>query len=66
MSRMILRNPGTNELIRDYLEADGHGADDNGALFRPIRNNRTGRLEKAVTPDAVYKLVRTYSARLGL
>jgi hypothetical protein len=43
----------------------GHGGDDNGALFRPIRNNRTGRLEKAVTPDAVYKLVRTYSALLG-
>jgi integrase/recombinase XerD len=34
-------------------------------LFRPIRNNRTGKLQKAVTPDAVYKLVRTYSALLG-
>jgi integrase/recombinase XerD len=33
--------------------------------FRPIENNRTGRLEKAVAPDAVYKLVRDYSARLG-
>jgi hypothetical protein len=35
---------GTNELIHDYLDAAGH--DDNGALFRPIRNNRTGRVDK--------------------
>jgi integrase/recombinase XerD len=64
-TRYLPLHPGTNALIHDYLEAAGHGADDNGALFRPIKNNRTGRLEKAVTPDAVYKLVRDYSARLG-
>ena len=46
-------------------EAAGHGEDENGALFRPIRNNRTGRLEKALTPDMVYRLVREYSAALG-
>ena len=44
--RYLPLHPGTNELIHDYLEAAGHGADDNGALFRPIRNNRTGQLEK--------------------
>jgi integrase/recombinase XerD len=64
-TRYLPLHPGTNELIHDYLEAAGHGADDNGALFRPLKNNRTGRLEKAVTADAVYKLVRRYSARLG-
>ena len=64
-TRYLPLHPGTNELIHDYLEAAGHSADDNGALFRPIKNNRTGMLAKAVTPDAVYKLVRTYSALLG-
>jgi integrase/recombinase XerD len=64
-TRYLPLHPGTNALIHDYLDAAGHGGDDNGALFRPIKNNRTGRLEKAVTPDAVYKLVRTYSALLG-
>jgi integrase/recombinase XerD len=64
-TRYLPLHPGTTALIHDYLEAAGHGADDNGALFRPIKNNRTGRLEKAVTSDAVYKLVRDYSARLG-
>ena len=51
--------------IHDYLDAAGHGEDNNGALFRPIKNNRTKTLEQALRPDAVYKLVRTYSALLG-
>ena len=64
-TRYLPLHPGTNALIYDYLEAAGHGEDENGALFRPIRNNRTGRLDKALTPDGVYKLVRQYSAQLG-
>jgi integrase/recombinase XerD len=56
---------GDQRLINDYLDAAGHGTDDNGALFRPIRNNRTGRLELAITADGVYRLVRSYSAQLG-
>ena len=64
-TRYVPLHPGTNGLINDYLDAAGHGADENGALFRPIRNNRTGRLEGAITPDGVYRLVRSYSAQLG-
>jgi integrase/recombinase XerD len=40
-TRYLPLHPGTNALIHDYLDAAGHGADDNGALFRPLRNNRT-------------------------
>jgi integrase/recombinase XerD len=50
-TRYLPLHPGTNEQIHDYLEAAGHGTDDNGALFRPIRNNRTGQLDKALDPD---------------
>ncbi len=64
-TRYVPLHPGTAALIHDYLEAAGHGADEAGALFRPLRNNRTGRLEGAITPDGVYKLVRAYSAALG-
>ncbi len=64
-ARYLPLHPGTTVLVRDYLEAAGHGTDDAGALFRPVRNNRTGRLERAITADGVYKLVRTYSAELG-
>ena len=30
-----------------------------------VRNSRTGRLEVAITPDGVYRLVRRYSGQLG-
>jgi site-specific recombinase XerD len=64
-TRYVPLHPGTNAVIHDYLEAAGHSEDDAGALFRPVRNNRTGRHDKAITADGVYKLVRTYSAELG-
>jgi integrase/recombinase XerD len=50
-TRYVPLHPGTHALIHDYLDAAGHAADENGALFRAIRNNRTGRLERAITGD---------------
>lgn len=64
-TRYLPLHPGTHALIHEYLEAAGHGKDDAGALFHPVRNNRTGRLERPITPDGIYKLVRAYSAALG-
>ena len=64
-TRYVPLHPAASGLIGDYLEAAGHGADGTGALFRPIRNNRTGVLDKALTPDAVYKIVRGLSGALG-
>jgi site-specific recombinase XerC len=61
-ARYLPLHPDTNRLINDYLDAAGHGTDDNGALFRPTHDNRTGGLKHAITPDGVYKLVRSYSA----
>jgi hypothetical protein len=52
---------GTHGLINDYLDAAGHGLDEAGALFRPVRNNRTGRLEGAITADGVYRVMRRFS-----
>jgi site-specific recombinase XerD len=63
--RFLPLHPATNALIHDYLEAVGHSEDDNGALFRPIKNNRSKTLKKALTPDGVYKLVQKYSDDLG-
>jgi integrase/recombinase XerD len=64
-TRYLPLHPGTAALIHDYLDAAGHGTDENGALFRPIKNNTTGTLERSITADGVYKLVRAYSALLG-
>jgi integrase/recombinase XerD len=55
---------GTHAPIHDYLDAAGHGTDDCGALFRPTRINRNGRLEATITADGVYKRVRTNSTQL--
>src|SRR5271166_3506492 len=62
-TRYLPLHPGTHGLINDYLDAAGHGTDENGALFRAVRNNRTGRLERAITADGVYRIVRGYSAQ---
>jgi integrase/recombinase XerD len=64
-TRYLPLHPATSGLISDYLDVAGHGADDASALFRPVRNNRTGDLGQAITPDGIYKLVRGYSAALG-
>ena len=52
-------------LITEYLEDAKHKDDLDGALFRPVKNNRTRQLDEAITPDGIYKLVRAYSAALG-
>jgi integrase/recombinase XerD len=63
-TRYLQLHPGTHALIHEYIEAAGDGADDTGALFRPLRNTATGD-RQAITPDGVYKLVRAYSTELG-
>src|ERR1035437_3663871 len=57
-TRYLPLHPGTHGLINDYLHAAGHALDEAGALFRSVSNNRTGKTERAITADGVYKLVR--------
>jgi integrase/recombinase XerD len=65
-TRYIPLHPGAQALLNDYLDEARHAADTEGALFRPVSNNRTGRLDNPITPDGVYKLVRRYALGLGL
>jgi len=64
--RNIPLHPGTQELLTDYLEASGHVHEKSGALFRPVRNNRTGELDRTLSGDGIYKLVRGYARKLGV
>ena len=57
-TRYLPLHPGTAALIHDYLEAARHGTDENGALFRPIKNNATGTLDKAITTTRGRKTAR--------
>jgi integrase/recombinase XerD len=63
-TRYVPLHEFAEELIEEYLKKAGHGADDAGALFRPLRNS-CGGMEKAITPDGVYRLVRKYSEAIG-
>jgi len=58
-------HPAASGLIHEYVEAAGHGLEDAGALFRSTSNNRVEGSQKAITPDAVYKMVQNYSEKLG-
>jgi site-specific recombinase XerD len=64
--RHIPLHPGTQELLTDYLEASGHAHEKSAPLFRPIRNNRTGELDRTLSGDGIYKLVRGYAKKLGV
>ncbi len=65
--RFLPAHPAALERIADYLASAGHGGDAAGALFRPVRNNVTGRLDQALTPGKVAEsVVRLYSRQLGI
>ena len=45
----------------------GHAADTSGPVFRPVTNNRTGDLNRALDPASVYKnIVRKYGLETGI
>jgi integrase/recombinase XerD len=59
-------NPQTAARLRAYLDAAGHGGDMDGPLFRPLRHNGKQRhLRRAMSPDAIDRLVRKYAAAIG-
>ena len=64
--RHIPLHPGTQGLLADHLEACGHATDKTAALFRPIRNNRSGELGRARSTDGIHKLVRGFAQKLGV
>ncbi|NUZ09060.1 tyrosine-type recombinase/integrase [Piscinibacter koreensis] len=64
-TRYVPLHPAASGLIADYLEAAGHAEEASGALFRPLHNGRAAGSAAALTPDAVYKIVQGYSAKLG-
>jgi len=59
--RFLPAHPVAQRLIQEYLDHAGHGEDADDPLFRPVRNNRTKELDKALHPNAVYEnIVRKY------
>src|SRR5271170_3746228 len=54
-------------LIEQYLALAGHAADTSGPVFRPVSNNRTGNLDRALDPASVYRnIVVKYGLETGI
>ena len=54
-------------LIEQYLAQAGHGADTPGPVFRPVTNNRTGKLDRPLDPASVYRnIVVKYGLETGI
>ena len=65
--RFIPINAAAQRLLEEYLAATGHRHDTDGALFRPVRNNRTGNLDRPLDPGSVYQnVVRKYGLQTGI
>ncbi len=65
--RFIPVNAGAQRMIEDYLALAGHRSDVDSALFRPVKNNRTGELNRHLDPASVYRnVVRKYGLETGI
>ena len=54
-------------LIEEYLSVGKHGGGLDGPLFRPVKNNRTGTLEKHLEPGSVYRnVLQKYGRETGI
>lgn len=62
-TRYVPIHPAALAAIDDYLEVAGHADERRRALFRPIRNNRSGKLDGAITGDGIYKMVKQHAAK---
>lgn len=58
--RYVPCHSGTLERIDDYLARAGHGTDQCGALFRPVKS-KNGVLDAGITTDGVYRMIRAYA-----
>jgi len=54
-------------LIQEYLALAGHGEDAAGPLFRPVKNNVTGELDRPLNPNSVYRnIVQKHGLETGV
>ena len=65
--RFIRVNAAALRMIEQYFAMIGHRNDSDGPLFRPVKNNRTGRLDRHLDPASVYRnIVVKYGRETGI
>jgi integrase len=65
--RFVPVNAAARRRIERYLKLAGHGGDRDGALFRPVKNPRTGRLDRPLNASSINQnVVRKYRLATGI
>ena len=65
--RFVPVHPLAQRLIQEYLAAGKHGGGLDTPLFRPVANNRTGTLDKALDPGSIYRnIILKYGRETGV
>jgi len=64
--RHVPLHPASQERIDEYLEAAGHGHTPSAPLFKPVRNNRRGTTDTALTTEGVYLIIKHYGKTVGV
>ena len=64
--RNVPLHPASLDRITEYLETAGHGALPSAPLFKPVRNNRRGTTDTALTADGVYQILKFYGTKIGV
>ncbi len=64
--RFVEAHPVALERINDYVTVRDGNVDGNAPLFRPVKNNITGDLNKAISYRGVYELVLDYAREAGI
>jgi len=65
--RFVPIHPLGQRLIEEYLALARHSSDVDGPLFRPVKNNRTGDLDRHLDPGSIYRnVVLHYAKTLGM
>ncbi len=64
--RYIPLHPASQESIDEYLHESGQAHSPSAPLFRPIRNNRRGTTDTALTADGVYFLLKGYGRQVAV
>ena len=64
--RLVPLHPASIGRIAEYLDAAGHGGLASAPLFKPIRNNRRGTTDTALTADGVYQVIKYYGKKVGI
>jgi len=65
--RFVPVHPMAQRLIEEYLAVAKHGRELDGSLFRPVKNNRSGTLDKHLEPGSVYRnIVSKYGRATGI